>query len=100
MGRRYQRPVPVRAAAAGNAGPSAGSGRGEQDVLTVSIAVGSVEGNASGNDGGDDIMTIDRLVRRGAALDRSAFDHRRRPFWPTAWVAAIVVLLIAGCSSP
>ena len=33
VGRRHQRPVPVRAAAAGNAGPSAAGGFGEQDVL-------------------------------------------------------------------
>ncbi|MGH6927754.1 MAG: patatin-like phospholipase family protein [Dongiaceae bacterium] len=45
-------------------------------------------------------MTIDRLSRRGAALGGSVFDHRRPPFWPKAWIAAIVVLLVAGCSSP
>jgi Patatin-like phospholipase len=44
-------------------------------------------------------MTTDRLSRRGAAPDGTAFDHCRQP-WSRTWIAALVVMLVAGCSSP
>lgn len=42
-------------------------------------------------------MRVDRRLRQGAAGEGTAFAHG---WWPKACIAAIVVLLVAGCASP